>query len=193
MCDNSEPPLLTSTGDTYFCGRGGKRCPDGYVCHTDPADRYAICCPFKKGKIWFRILCYDVHTRNKTFIISKRTIPFLVEDQFNGNTVSLFLLTSPRQNVLRLVAALNVVWRKTIKDVTLVTAMIFVLFLIVCLRAVKSDEGKTAVRSVIVTQRVQLFIVHLAVVVPVMREDVSSLVSVVISVLQWDVFLIVVW
>ena len=53
MCENSEPPLLKWIGDTYFCVRGGQRCPEGYVCHADPADRFAVC-PNKTGIIKFR-------------------------------------------------------------------------------------------------------------------------------------------
>jgi Lustrin, cysteine-rich repeated domain len=45
VCPNGSPLHDTISGARHFCGRGGKPCPRGYICHTDPADRFAVCCP----------------------------------------------------------------------------------------------------------------------------------------------------
>ena len=43
-CKGAEPLKDTSTGNDWFCGRGGKRCPDGYHCDVEKGDRWAKCC-----------------------------------------------------------------------------------------------------------------------------------------------------
>ncbi|XP_066269245.1 uncharacterized protein [Branchiostoma lanceolatum] len=43
------PDPYCPSGDPFlpgwFCGRGGERCPAGYYCEIEPADRWAVCCP----------------------------------------------------------------------------------------------------------------------------------------------------
>ncbi|XP_071114337.1 low-density lipoprotein receptor-related protein 4-like [Haliotis cracherodii] len=40
-------PVVDDKGLAFFCGRGpsAQACPPNSACHTDPLDRFAVCCP----------------------------------------------------------------------------------------------------------------------------------------------------
>ncbi|KAJ8300356.1 hypothetical protein KUTeg_021875 [Tegillarca granosa] len=46
-CNGLVKPLSYQNGTELFCGRGNNRvdCPNGYNCHVEPADKFAVCCP----------------------------------------------------------------------------------------------------------------------------------------------------